>query len=179
MSSSLRFLLPAMIVAIPVAVLSQSPPRLYPNVGTPLSVAEIQSFDRMIGPEGKELPPGHGTVKEGAEIFAKRCQVCHGKSGENGLMRSLGLHQPRDASQQSGIARPERRLRSGRVSVLLERHHQRRRRHGREDLAEGRDAEPEWLRPGSARVSPGKETQLVLSASGAGIGVISSAARAS
>src|SRR6267142_5143031 len=82
----------------------------------------------------------------------------------------MGLHQPRDASQQSGIARPERRLRSGRVSVLLERHHQRRRRHGREDLAEGRDAEPKWLRPGSARVSPGKETQLVLSASGGAFG---------
>jgi len=68
MSSSLRFLLPAMIVAIPVAALSQSPPRVYPNVGTPLSQADIQSFDRMIGPEGKELPPGHGTVKEGAEV---------------------------------------------------------------------------------------------------------------
>jgi len=51
MSCSLRFLLPAMIVAIPVAALAQSPPRVYPNVGTPLSQADIQSFDRMIGPE--------------------------------------------------------------------------------------------------------------------------------
>ena len=37
--------------------------------------------------------------------------------------------------------------------------------HGREDPADGRHAEPEWLRSGGARVSPGKETQLVLSAS--------------
>src|SRR5262245_20100992 len=94
MSSSLRFLLPAMIVAIPLAVLAQSPPRVYPNVGTPLSQAEIQSFDRMIGPEGKELPPGHATVKEGAEVFARRCQICHGKNGENGLMRSLVIGSP-------------------------------------------------------------------------------------
>src|SRR6266550_8062253 len=78
MSCSLRFLLPAMIVAIPVAALSQSPPRVYPNVGTPLSQSDIQSFDRMIGPEGKELPTGHGTVKEGTESLAKRCEVCHG-----------------------------------------------------------------------------------------------------
>ena len=72
MSCSLKFLLPAMIAAIPLAVLAQSPPRAYPNVGTPLSEADIQSFDRMIGPEGKELPPGHGTVKEGADVFARR-----------------------------------------------------------------------------------------------------------
>ena len=94
MRSSLRFLLPAMIVAIPVAALSQSPPRLYPNVGTPLSQADIQSFDRMIGPDGKELPPGRGTAKEGAAIYTKRCEVCHGKNGENGLMRSLVIGSP-------------------------------------------------------------------------------------
>src|SRR5258705_1838527 len=93
-SSSLRFLLPAVIVAIPVGALSQSPPRVYPNVGTPLSQADIQSFDRMIGPEGKELPPGRGTVKEGAEVYAKRCEVCHGKNGETGLMRSLVIGSP-------------------------------------------------------------------------------------
>jgi mono/diheme cytochrome c family protein len=94
MSCSLRFLLPAMILAISVAALAQSPPRVYPNVGTPLSQADIQSFDRMIGPEGKELPPGRGTVKEGTELFAKRCQVCHGKNGENPLMRSLVIGSP-------------------------------------------------------------------------------------
>ena len=94
MSCSLRFLLPAMIVAISVVALAQSPPRVYPNVGTPLSQADIQSFDRMIGPDGKELPSGRGTVKEGAEIFAKRCEVCHGKNGENGLMRSLAIGSP-------------------------------------------------------------------------------------
>jgi cytochrome c len=94
MSCSRRFLVPALILAIPVAVLAQSQPRLYPNVGAPLSPADIQSFDRMIGPEGKELPPGRGTVREGAEIFAKRCEVCHGKNGENGLMRSLVIGRP-------------------------------------------------------------------------------------
>jgi cytochrome c len=83
-----------MILAMPLAVLAQSQPRAYPDVGTPLSQAEIQSFDRMIGPEGKELPPGRGTAKEGAEIFAKRCEVCHGKNGEKGLMRSLVIGSP-------------------------------------------------------------------------------------
>ena len=94
MFCSLRFLLPVMILAIAVTALAQSSPRTYPDVGTPLSQAEIQGFDRMIGPEGKELPPGRGTAKEGAEIFAKRCAVCHGKNGENGLMRSLVIGSP-------------------------------------------------------------------------------------
>jgi cytochrome c len=94
MSCSRKFLLPVMVLAIPVAMLAQSQPRSYPNVGTPLTQAEIQGFDRMIGPEGKELPPGRGTVKEGAQIYAKRCEVCHGKNGQNGLMRSLVIGSP-------------------------------------------------------------------------------------
>ena len=32
----------------------------------------------LIGPEGKELPPGSGTAKEGAKIFAQKCAACHG-----------------------------------------------------------------------------------------------------
>ena len=54
--------------------------RTYGNVGP----EQIQSFDRMIGPEGKELAIGRGTSREGAEIFAKRCEVYHGKNGEAG-----------------------------------------------------------------------------------------------
>ena len=94
MSCSRKFLLPVMILAIPLAVLAQSQSRAYPNVGTPLTPAEIQGFDRMIGPEGKELPPGRGTAKEGAVIYARRCEVCHGKNGQNALMRSLVIGSP-------------------------------------------------------------------------------------
>jgi cytochrome c len=88
MQCSLKLLVPVLLLAAPVA-LGQTSARLYPNVGTPLGQAEIQSFDRMIGPEGKELPVGHGTSKEGAEIFAKRCEICHGKNGENGITHHL------------------------------------------------------------------------------------------
>jgi len=94
MPCSLKFLLPAMILAGSVAALAQSQPRVYPGLGTPLSQADIQSFDRMIGPEGKELPAGRGTAEEGAETYAKRCEICHGKNGENGLLRSLVIGRP-------------------------------------------------------------------------------------
>src|SRR6185312_4735244 len=91
MRCSLKLLVPALILIAPVAFAAD---RLFPNVGAPLSQAEIQQFDRMIGPEGKELPAGHGTAKEGAVIFAKRCEVCHGANGENGIVRRLVLGSP-------------------------------------------------------------------------------------
>jgi cytochrome c len=35
-----------------------------------------------IGADGAELPAGHGTVAEGAALFATQCAQCHGKNGE-------------------------------------------------------------------------------------------------
>ena len=92
MRCSLKLLVPMMVLAAPVAVFAAE--RAFPNVGKPLGQAEIQAFDHMIGPEGKELPVGHGSPKEGAEIFAKRCEVCHGKNGENGITHHLVAGQP-------------------------------------------------------------------------------------
>ena len=80
----------AMVVA--AAVSHAQSPRF--NVGTPLSQEEIKKFDFMIGPQGQALPPGHGTVKEGAAVFARRCEVCHGKDGQNGVLRRLVLGSP-------------------------------------------------------------------------------------
>jgi mono/diheme cytochrome c family protein len=80
-----------MILAAPAVGLAQS---LAYNVGAPLSQDEIKSFDFMIGPEGQQLPAGRGTAKEGAVIFAQRCEVCHGKNGQSGVLRRLVLGSP-------------------------------------------------------------------------------------
>ena len=92
MRCSFKLLLPVLLVAAAPAVLAAQ--RAFPDVGTPLSQAEIQGFDHMIGPEGKELPAGRGTAKEGAVVFAKRCEVCHGQNGQNGVLRRLVLGSP-------------------------------------------------------------------------------------
>jgi S-disulfanyl-L-cysteine oxidoreductase SoxD len=84
-------LLAAAILAVSSPGLAQSP-RF--NVGTPLSQDEIKKFDFMIGPQGQQLPVGQGTPKEGAVIFAKRCEVCHGKNGQNGVLRRLVIGSP-------------------------------------------------------------------------------------
>ena len=89
--SLLSLLVPAVILAAPAAGLAQSPTY---NVGKPLSQEEIRSFDFMIGPQGQQLPAGRGTAKEGEAIFAKRCEVCHGKNGERGVLRRLVMGSP-------------------------------------------------------------------------------------
>jgi mono/diheme cytochrome c family protein len=62
--------------------LAQTPS--YKNVGRTPTKEEIQAMDISIGPDGKGLPPGQGTTKEGAPIFAAKCAVCHGAAGEGG-----------------------------------------------------------------------------------------------
>jgi mono/diheme cytochrome c family protein len=62
------------------ASLAQTPS--YPNIGRAPTKEEIQAWDISVGPDGKGLPPGSGSAKEGAPIFAVKCAVCHGPNGE-------------------------------------------------------------------------------------------------
>lgn len=62
------------------AALAQTPS--YSNIGRAATKEEIQAWDISVGPDGKGLPPGQGTAKEGAPIFAVKCAVCHGPNGE-------------------------------------------------------------------------------------------------
>jgi cytochrome c len=41
-------------------------------------------MDIAVGPDGKGLPAGQGTAKEGAPLFAAKCAVCHGANAEGG-----------------------------------------------------------------------------------------------
>ena len=66
------------------AAWSQAPN--YKNVGRAPTVDEIRAWDTAVGPAGKELPPGNGTAKEGAAIFAEKCVVCHGPAGQGSQM---------------------------------------------------------------------------------------------
>src|SRR6202162_4103940 len=62
--------------------LAQAPS--YSNVGRTPTKEEIQAWDISIGPDGKGLPVGQGTAKDGVPIFAAKCAVCHGPNGEGG-----------------------------------------------------------------------------------------------
>jgi hypothetical protein len=52
-----------------------------PNLGRPLTPEEIRKIDITVMPDGKGLPAGSGSVSQGAAVYAKNCQVCHGPNG--------------------------------------------------------------------------------------------------
>jgi S-disulfanyl-L-cysteine oxidoreductase SoxD len=66
----------------PVPLHAQSPTY---GVGRKPTEEEVRAMDIGISPSGKELPPGHGTAKEGAQLFMQKgCAGCHGASGSGG-----------------------------------------------------------------------------------------------
>ena len=75
-----KSLIIATVVMSASAVLAQTP--TYTNVGRTPTKEEIQAWDIGIGPDGKGLPAGQGSAKEGAPIFAAKCAVCHGAEGK-------------------------------------------------------------------------------------------------
>ncbi|MGA2793365.1 MAG: cytochrome c [Roseiarcus sp.] len=59
------------------------------GIGRPASPSEIAGWDIDIAPDGKGLPPGRGSVREGEMIFAQKCASCHGAQGEGKPMDRL------------------------------------------------------------------------------------------
>jgi hypothetical protein len=56
-----------------------------PNLGKPISPADIAPWDITIMPDGSGLPAGSGTPAQGAPIFAAKCSACHGDKGTGGI----------------------------------------------------------------------------------------------
>lgn len=52
------------------------------GLGRPALPDEIKAWDTDVRPDGKGLPPGKGTVKQGDALFQERCASCHGEFGE-------------------------------------------------------------------------------------------------
>src|SRR5437016_3296414 len=45
---------------------------------------EIRAWNIDVSPTGEGLPPGQGTAKQGAQVFAAKCAMCHGPTGKEG-----------------------------------------------------------------------------------------------
>src|SRR5207245_404052 len=45
---------------------------------------EIRAWNSDLSPTGEGLPSGQGTVKQGAQVFAAKCAMCHGPTGTEG-----------------------------------------------------------------------------------------------
>ena len=51
------------------------------NLGRAVTADEIKAWDISIPPSGAGLPPGSGSVKQGAAVYAAKCEACHGANG--------------------------------------------------------------------------------------------------
>ncbi len=52
------------------------------NQGRVLTPDEVKGLDLTVSPNGAGLPPGSGSVSAGADVYAKKCQSCHGTEGK-------------------------------------------------------------------------------------------------
>ena len=67
-----------------------------PNLGRPISPADIASWDISIMPDGQGLPAGSGTAAQGVKVYAEQCSACHGDSGKGGVNAALVGSPPLD-----------------------------------------------------------------------------------
>lgn len=49
--------------------------------GRAATADEVTAWDISIPPDGGGLPPGGGTAKQGAAVYAAKCVACHGEKG--------------------------------------------------------------------------------------------------
>ena len=54
------------------------------GLGLPLEQTQIDRFAITVFPDGRNLPPGQGSVAQGARLYQSRCAFCHGGSGIEG-----------------------------------------------------------------------------------------------
>jgi hypothetical protein len=52
------------------------------GIGRAASVHDITAKDLTVLPDGTGLPPGRGSAKEGALLYAAQCAACHGDRGQ-------------------------------------------------------------------------------------------------
>ncbi len=63
--------------------------------GRTATAQEIKAWDIDVMPDGTGLPPGSGTVAQGAEVYRKKCTMCHGATGKEGPFDQLVGREPR------------------------------------------------------------------------------------
>ena len=77
-------LLRVLAIALLMSATAMAQSQTY-GVGRSPTAEEIRAWDISIGPHGEELPPGKGTVREGAQLYrTKGCASCHGANGLDG-----------------------------------------------------------------------------------------------
>lgn len=89
MSMLERVAIAVTLLAVAGAAVARESRSLVPRLGQPMSAAEAAKWDKTIFPDGRGLPPGHGTAKEGRALYEQKCAGCHGQRGEGATAEEL------------------------------------------------------------------------------------------
>ena len=92
----LLIVLAAVFLAAALATAQTVPKRF--GIGSPATPEQIAALDIDVRPDGAGLPPGGGTAREGATIYAQKCAACHGSNGEGGTADALVGAEPADTA---------------------------------------------------------------------------------
>lgn len=57
-------------------------PQPIPGIGRAATPEEIAGWDIAVGGDGRRLPAGRGSVRDGEELYLTHCAACHGDFGE-------------------------------------------------------------------------------------------------
>jgi mono/diheme cytochrome c family protein len=71
----------AALLLFGVAVPAQDKAKSF-GIGRVPTPAEIAGWDIDVRPDGRGLPPGQGSVKDGEVVYMAKCAACHGEFGE-------------------------------------------------------------------------------------------------
>jgi S-disulfanyl-L-cysteine oxidoreductase SoxD len=82
MRSSLRAIVIAAAFALAPTELVHAADTAPLRIGHLATPAEIAGWDIDVRADGRGLPAGHGSVREGETVFAQTCAACHGARGE-------------------------------------------------------------------------------------------------
>ena len=78
------------VIAVFTSLVAASPAFAQtPNLGKPITPAEIGDWDINILPDGTGLPAGSGTFAQGARVYVQKCLMCHGENGKGGPNAAL------------------------------------------------------------------------------------------
>lgn len=77
------------VLGLILAHASSTGEELTPSLGKTISSHEVESINITVLPDGRGLPKGEGSAKQGEALYQTKCQSCHGINGIGGLVYAL------------------------------------------------------------------------------------------
>ena len=86
--------LPAVCALLLVTACATPVDQPRPGLGQPITAADLAPWDISVLPDGRGLPPGSGTARTGAVLYANKCAACHGVNGTGGSASGVAAKGP-------------------------------------------------------------------------------------